>query len=108
VFSQSGVIKIADFGYQAIAKAYMSPEAFRWNLDTTTDPRIDIYALGVTLMELLTKQNPFTGLSVENYREAPTSDFPIRNTKLATGKSLKPSIKQPELRFQFMVELKRL
>jgi serine/threonine protein kinase len=50
------LLRLLTLGYQAIAKAYMSPEAFRWNLDTTTDPRIDIYALGVTLMELLTNK----------------------------------------------------
>lgn len=81
VFSQNGTIKIADFGVankNIGTRAYMSPEAFSWDVDSTNDPRIDIYALGVTLMELLSKQNPFSGLSREEIIEKHQSaDFPI-------------------------------
>jgi serine/threonine protein kinase len=41
------------------------PEALYWNDDTVHDPRVDIYAVGVTFMELLTAKNPFVYLSRE-------------------------------------------
>jgi serine/threonine protein kinase len=109
VFSQNGTIKIADFGVankNIGTRAYMSPEAFSWDVDSKNDPRIDIYALGVTLMELLTKQNPFFGLSREEIIEKHQSaDFPIQ--KLPNWQQeiiLKAINKTPELRFQFMIE----
>lgn len=110
VFSQNGTIKIADFGVankDSGTKSYMSPEAFDWNVDSIKDPRVDIYALGVTFMELLTKQNPFFRLSREEIIEKHQSaDFPIQ--KLPNWQQeiiLKAINKTPELRFQFMIEL---
>jgi serine/threonine protein kinase len=110
VFSHNGTIKIADFGVankDIGTRAYMSPEAFQWEIDSTKDPRIDIYALGVTMMELLTNQNPFFSLSREEIIEKhQTADFPIQ--KLPNWQQeiiLKAINKVPELRFQFMVEL---
>jgi serine/threonine protein kinase len=109
VFSQNGTIKIADFGVankNIGTRAYMSPEAFIWDVDSTNDPRIDIYALGVTLMELLTKQNPFFGLSREEIIEKHQSaDFPIQNLPNWQQEIILKAInKTPELRFQFMIE----
>ena len=110
VFSQNGTIKIADFGVankDIGTRAYMSPEAFQWDIDSTKDPRIDIYALGVTLMELLTKQNPFSSLSREEIIEKHQSaDFPIQQLPNWQQEIILKAInKTPELRFQFMIEL---
>ena len=110
VFSQNGTIKIADFGVankNIGTRAYMSPEAFNWDVDSTNDPRIDIYALGVTLMELLSKQNPFFGLSREGIIEKHQSaDFPIQQLPNWQQEIILKAInKTPELRFQFMIEL---
>jgi serine/threonine protein kinase len=110
VFSQNGTIKIADFGVankNIGTRAYMSPEAFSWDVDSTNDPRIDIYALGVTLMELLSKQNPFFGLSREEIIEKHQSaDFPIQQLPNWQQEIILKAInKTPELRFQFMIEL---
>jgi serine/threonine protein kinase len=110
VFSQNGIIKIADFGVankDIGTRAYMSPEAFQWDIDSTKDPRIDIYALGVTLMELLSKQNPFFGLSREEIIEKHQSaDFPIQQLPHWQQEIILKAInKTPELRFQFMIEL---
>jgi serine/threonine protein kinase len=110
VFSQNGTIKIADFGVankNSGTRAYMSPEAFSWDVDSTNDPRIDIYALGVTLMELLSKQNPFLGLSREEIIEKHQSvDFPIQRLPNWQQEIILKAInKTPELRFQFMIEL---
>lgn len=110
VFSQTGIVKIADFGVankNSGTRAYMSPEAFSWDIDSTNDPRIDIYALGVTLMELLSKQNPFFGLSREEIIEKHQSaDFPIQQLPNWQQEIILKAInKIPELRFQFMIEL---
>lgn len=110
VFSQNGTIKIADFGVanrDVGTRAYMSPEAFSWDVDSTKDPRIDIYALGVTLMELLSKKNPFFGLSREEIIEKHQSaDFPIQQLPNWQQEIILKAInKTPELRFQFMIEL---
>jgi len=110
VFSQNGTIKIADFGVankNIGTRAYMSPEAFSWDVDCTNDPRIDIYALGVTLMELLSKQNPFFGLTREEIIEKHQSaDFPIQQLPNWQQEIILKAInKTPELRFQFMIEL---
>jgi serine/threonine protein kinase len=110
VFSQNGTIKIADFGVanrDIGTRAYMSPEAFSWDVDSRKDPRIDIYALGVTLMELLSKKNPFLGLSREEIIEKHQSaDFPIQQLPNWQQEIILKAInKTPELRFQFMIEL---
>lgn len=109
VFSQNGIIKIADFGVankDIGTRAYLAPETFQWDNDTIKDPRIDIYALGVTLMEILTNQNPFFGLERDGIIEKhQTADFPIE--KLPNWQQeiiIKAINKVPELRFQFMVE----
>lgn len=109
VFTQNGTIKIADFGIankDIGTRAYMSPEAFNWEVKSTNDPRIDIYALGVTLMELLTKQNPFFGLTREKIIEKHQSaDFPILDLPNWQQEIILKAInKTPELRFQFMIE----
>ncbi|WP_445908268.1 protein kinase domain-containing protein [Yeosuana sp.] len=109
LFSQNGTIKIADFGVankNIGTRAYMSPEAFSWNVDSTKDRRIDIYALGVTLMELLTKQNPFFGLSRNELIEKHQSvDFPIQQLPNWQQEIILKAInKTPELRFQYMIE----
>ena len=110
LFSQNGTIKIADFGVankEIGTRAYMSPESFQWEVNSTKDPRIDIYALGVTLMEVLTKQNPFFGLSQDEIIEKHQSaDFPIQDLPNWQQEIILKAInKVPELRLQFMIEL---
>ena len=84
VFSQNGTIKIADFGIankDGGTRRYMSPESFAWDSETKQDLRIDIYALGVTLMEVLTGKNPFAYLTrVEIIEKHQKADFPDRKS----------------------------
>ena len=109
LFSQNGTIKISDFGVankDIGTRAYMSPEAFNWNVDTKQDPKIDIYALGVTLMEILTGKNPFFSITREEIIEKhQKADFPIQNLPNWQQEIILKAInKVPELRFQFMIE----
>jgi len=107
LFTEDHIIKVTDFGVAntgAGTRSYMSPEALLWETDTVKDARIDIYALGVTLLELHTKQNPFFGKSQEEIFDIhDQKDFGI--TDLPTWQQeiiLKAIAQIPEQRFQSM------
>lgn len=107
LFTEKRTIKITDFGVAntgAGTRPYMSPEALGWETGAIKDARVDIYALGVTLLELLTKRNPFFGKTVEEIIELhDLKDFGI--TGLPNWQQeiiLKAIAKIPEQRFQSM------
>lgn len=107
LFTENRTIKITDFGVAntgAGTRPYMSPEALGWETAAVKDARVDIYALGVTLLELLTKRNPFFGKSAEEIIELhDLKDFGI--TGLPNWQQeiiLKAIAKIPEQRFQSM------
>lgn len=109
LFSKNGTIKISDFGVadkNLGTRSYMSPESLFYGGIAAKDPRIDIYALGVTLLELLTGVNPFSKLSRnEILAKHQGSDFSIQTLPNWQQELILKSInKVPELRFQFMVE----
>ena len=61
LFTQDGILKIGDFGVanrNLGTLPYLPPEVFMANNDAPTDPRVDIYALGITLLELIAGENP--------------------------------------------------
>jgi len=110
LFGDHGTIKISDFGIANLGGgtiSYMSPEALNWNLKKKPDSRKDIYALGVTMMELLIGENPFSLLSAEQIIAFhQRGDYPIKDLPNWQQEIILKSInKSPELRFQFMVEL---
>ena len=68
LFTDNGTIKISDFGVANTGggtSGYVSPESYDWKNNNVKDPRVDIYALGVTLMETLNRKNPFSYLTEE-------------------------------------------
>jgi len=107
LFTENRTIKITDFGVAntgAGTRPYMSPEALGWETAAVKDARVDIYALGVTLLELLTKRNPFIGKTAEEIIELhDLKDFGI--TGLPNWQQeiiFKAIAKIPEQRFQSM------
>jgi serine/threonine protein kinase len=107
LFTENRTIKITDFGVAntgAGTRSFMSPEALGWETGAVKDARVDIYALGVTLLELLTERNPFFGKSAEEIIELhDLKDFGI--TGLPNWQQeiiLKAIAKIPEQRFQSM------
>ena len=107
LLTEQGTIKISDFGVAnrfAGTRAYMSPEALEWDAATVADPRVDIYALGVTLMELLTGQNPFGNKSPAEIQILHLAgDFPIKSLPDWQQEIILKAIHRvPELRFQSM------
>lgn len=110
LFSENGTIKISDFGIAntgAGTRAYMSPEALNWDHNSKNDPRVDIYAMGVMLMELLIGNNPLFLLSKEQIIELhQRASFPIKHLPNWQQEIILKAInKVPELRFQHMAEL---
>lgn len=112
LFSLDGTLKIADFGVantRGGTHSYMCPELFLPAENVSrTDGRVDIYALGVTLLELVTGNNPFFHLSEGDLLNAKIRlDFGDAQLpewlKEILLKALHP---KPELRFQTMREFK--
>ena len=72
-------VKIADFGifgsnrgtlaerHNAGSIKYMSPELLQG--DNASDPKIDIWALGVLMYAMIVGQYPFDGVSRESIKE---------------------------------------
>ncbi|MDR9367297.1 MAG: serine/threonine-protein kinase [Balneolaceae bacterium] len=107
--SESNMVKIADFGIANTlggTPPYMSPEALQGDIRSMQDPRVDIYSLGVTMMELLTGKNPFYYLSADQILALhEKGDFPINDLPQWQQEVILKAIhKEPELRFQTMKE----
>jgi tetratricopeptide (TPR) repeat protein len=109
--TEDRVLKISDFGIANTNNGticYLSPEALERKKEYATDVRVDIYALGVTLLELLTGNNPFYGksrqqiLDLHETKEFGLNDLPLWQQELV----LKAIAKIPEQRFQSMNEFR--
>jgi serine/threonine protein kinase len=97
-------IKIGDFGVANTNVGtiyYLAPEQFEYDADPS-DPRIDIYALGITIYQLLTGDVPFKG-SRAQIINGHASKYPSFTPEIPHWLSqiiLKAIAKEPELRFQ--------
>ncbi len=108
LFSKDGTIKISDFGIankNGGTVSYMSPEALKSS--NSNQKTIDIYALGVTLMELLIFNNPFRLLSSSAFRDMHSNrNYPIKHLPLWQQEIIVKAINPDEKdRFQFIVEM---
>lgn len=105
LFSHDGTIKLGDFGVanrNTGTRLYMPPEMLLGESISRTDFRVDVYALGLTMLEMLNGEHPFESLSSEQALKARIShDFiPENLPRWAQDILLKATHPTPELRFQ--------
>jgi len=108
LFAKDGSIKVGDFGganRRVGTPLYVSPEKYRGEADIK-DPRVDIYALGITLLDLLLNQSAFAGLNAREMQQAKTRhDFiPTHLDRWLQEVLSRATHPTPELRFQSMAE----
>jgi serine/threonine protein kinase len=100
-------IKVGDFGVanrNTGTCLYLPPEVLLREASSRTDPRVDIYCLGLTLIETLTGVHPFSFMSAKEAMEARIRhDFvPDTLSRWVQEVLLKATHPTPELRFQTM------
>ena len=105
LFAEDDTIKLGDFGIanrNGGTRLYLPPEMLLGERVSRTDPRVDVYALGLTLLELLTGRHPF-----EDYNPDEAVQARIRHDFVSADLSrwvqevlLKATHPTPELRFQ--------
>jgi tetratricopeptide (TPR) repeat protein len=110
LFTSEEVLKIGDFGVansNAGTVPYLAPEMLLGEVDTT-DVRVDVYALGITLLELLRNRNPFDGMPPnETQRAKMRHEFiPTELERWVQDLISKATHPTPELRFQSMREFR--
>jgi serine/threonine protein kinase len=111
LFTRDGHIKIGDFGVanrNIGTLSYMAPELFTEDYVSIKDCRIDIYALGVTLLELICGHNPLFGLSPNELllRKLKGDFIPSELPRWVQEILLKATHSTPEMRFQTMMEFR--
>jgi len=109
LFTREGKIKIADFGVanrELGTRPYLCPEFLTGQNRKASNIQVDIYSLGVTLMEVLRGDNIFIGKSIEGISKIHQNGaydldgLPNWQQEII----LRAIHKTPELRFQFMVQ----
>lgn len=108
LFTSDGTLKVGDFGVANRnfgTVPYLAPEMLLGEVDSG-DVRVDVYALGVTLLELLLNRSPFEGMSpVEALRAKIRHQFiPGNLDRWVQDLLSKATHPTPELRFQSMQE----
>lgn len=109
LFDEVDTLKIGDFGMAnkfGGTRAYMSPGSLFGLVKDVSDPREDIYSLGVTLLECLTGENPFWGKNPQEIFEIHQGlHFQLDPIPEWIQSVILKAINQiPELRFQTMDE----
>jgi serine/threonine protein kinase len=108
--AQDGGLKIGDFGIansNGGTPLYMAPEMLLGEVDAG-DARVDVYALGITLLELLKNKNPFGEMTrAESLRAKLQHEFiPTDLEEWVQEVLAKATHPTPELRFQSMREFR--
>jgi serine/threonine protein kinase len=107
LFTADGKIKLGDFGVanrNTGTRMYLAPEMLLGEQVSRTDPRVDIYALGLTMLEALTGIHPFENFNQEEALQARIAhDFvPDILPRWVQDVLLRATHPKPELRFQTM------
>ena len=107
LFALDGAIKLGDFGVanrNTGTLLYLPPEMLQGGFATKTDPRVDVYALGLTLLEMLTGEHPFESTASGDALKARIAhDFvPEDIPRWVQEILLRATHPTPELRFQTM------
>lgn len=107
LFGHDGAIKLGDFGVANRCGGtivYMAPEQLVGEKGAHLDTRCDIYALGLTLLEALTGEQPFHGLGdIDQLRRQWRHDFvPETLPRWVQEILLRATHPTPESRFQDM------
>lgn len=105
LFAEDGTIKLGDFGVansNAGTRLYMPPEMLLGERVSRIDPRVDVYALGLTLLELITGRHPFEDLQRDEAIQARIAHnfIPADLSRWVQEVLLKATHPTPELRFQ--------
>jgi len=109
LLSRDGAIKLGDFGVanrNMGTRMYLPPEMLLGPAPAKTDPRVDVYALGLTLVEMLTGEHPFELLSPDEALAARMSHQTVPGSlpRWVQEVLLRATHPTPELRFQSMAE----
>lgn len=107
LFTGDGKIKLGDFGVanrNTGTRMYLAPEMLLGEQVSRTDPRVDIYALGLTMLEALTGIHPFENFNRDEALQARIAhDFvPDTLPRWVQDVLLRATHPKPELRFQTM------
>jgi serine/threonine protein kinase len=105
LINKPGILKISDFGCANLSwgtRIFLPPEMLIDQYPSKDDPRRDIYALGLTLLELIGGNNPFSRLSNEQiFQKHLTGDIiQVDVPQWLQEVILKAIHRIPELRFQ--------
>lgn len=111
LLGNDGHIKISDFGVAntRLGKLqYLAPDQF-YSGANPKDPRTDIYALGITLFEMLTGEVPYKGdeAQIMNGHIYSQPSFPASIPDWMCNIIQKAIAKQPDLRFQAADDFKK-
>ncbi|MDL2253205.1 Stk1 family PASTA domain-containing Ser/Thr kinase [Ruminococcaceae bacterium OttesenSCG-928-I18] len=122
---ESGTLKVMDFGIARLARSeshtvtdqaigsvhYISPEQAKGD---TTDPRSDIYSVGIMMYEMLSGKLPFESDNAMSVAIAQISDDPVplleANPSVPPGLAeitMKAMVKEPRQRYQNALEMMR-
>jgi serine/threonine protein kinase len=110
LFATDGAIKLGDFGVanrNTGTRRYLPPEMLMGESVSKTDPRVDVYALGLTILEVLLGKHPFESLSEAEALNARIAHTFVPDTlpRWVQEVLLRATHPTPEFRFQRMAEL---